>query len=315
MPASITATAAPSSLDPSADVPGMIAPEPLRRASRKWTTGAGPTISLLILGAVAYQLRTLDLRQLLALLPASPFFWLVFLLYYCASPASEWLIFRRLWALPAAGFQALLRKRVSNELLLGYLGEVYFYAWARRHAHIVAAPFGAIKDVAILSAVAGNVFTLLLVLVTAPLLRALPIGLNGVHFTASAVVILTSSLAIFGFRRKLFTLPRRELWFVISIHSVRIVISILLAALMWHLVLPTVELAWWLVLGTLRQLLSRLPFLPNKDVIFAGVASFLVGTHSQIPDAVALVSALIVAAHLVVGALLGPCDMVRLARG
>jgi len=69
-------------------------------------------------------------------------------------------IFRRLWRIPAEGAVALARKYVGNELLLGYIGEAYFYAWARQRAPLVGAPFGAIKDVAILSAMVGNAATI-----------------------------------------------------------------------------------------------------------------------------------------------------------
>ena len=132
-------------------------PAPLAVASRNWTRWVGPGISLLILAAVLYQLRGLDFAGIWKMLPVSIGFWTAFIGYYMAAPVSEWIIFRRLWGLPVQGIAALLRKLVSNEILLGYIGEVYFYAWARRHATITSAPFGAIKDSAILSALAGNV--------------------------------------------------------------------------------------------------------------------------------------------------------------
>jgi hypothetical protein len=121
---------------------GLIDLEPLVEGGRNWTKWAGPLISFLILAAVAYQLRHLDRHSLMALLPSNPLFWAAFLASYLVSPVIEWVIFRRLWSLPPSGFAALLRKLVSNEILLGYLGEVYFYAWARRNAQITTAPFG-----------------------------------------------------------------------------------------------------------------------------------------------------------------------------
>lgn len=48
----------------------------------------------------------------------------------------------------------------------------------------------------------------------------------------------------------------------------------------------------------------RLPFMPNKDVVFVGLAVFLVGSDQQIVAAMTLMATLILAAHLVVGALL-----------
>lgn len=255
-----------------------------------------------MLGAVVYQLRGLDLRALRALLPVSATFWILFLVYYLASPATEWVIFRRLWQLPASAFGALLRKLVSNEILLGYLGEVYFYAWARRSARIDAAPFGAIKDVTILSALTGNLVTLFMVLAVAPLFGSLHLGIDSKTLAFSVAVVLVTSAAALLVRKRLFTLPRRDLWFVTGAHMVRILATVLLAAAMWHLLLPTVALIWWLILGTARQLLSRLPFLPNKDVVFAALVSLLVGQNSDIVAAMALMASLILAAHLLVGA-------------
>jgi hypothetical protein len=307
MPATVPAVALrPNDMN----LDGILAsPRPI--PGRNWLNWAGPAVSLLILAAVAYQLRTIDYRELLALLPSSPLFWMVFCAYYLAGPASEWVIFRRLWSLPAGGFPALLRKLVSNEILLGYLGEVYFYAWARRHCRMTTAPFGAIKDVTILSAIVGNILTLALTVVAAPLIGSIDLGTSGTTFIGSAIFLLVSSMAVMVFRRRLFSLPRSELWFVAAVHAARIVASMLLAAIMWHLLLPAVALTWWLLLGTLRQLLSRLPLIPNKDLVFAGLAAMLVGQDVQIVAAMTLMASLILAAHVFVGAVLGVSELIQ----
>ncbi len=271
-------------------------------------------MSLLILGAVLYQFRHMDIGALRRMLPTGFGFWLAFALYYTAGPVSEWVIFRRLWAIPFEGFVALLRKLVSNEILLGYLGEVYFYAWARRNARITTAPFGAIKDVTILSALMGNAVTLVMVALAAPLFLSLHVGADSGAFLASILFVLATSGVAMLIRNRLFTLPRDELWFVASIHLLRIVATTVLAAMMWHLLLPAVTLGWWLLLGTLRQLVSRLPFLPNKDLVFAGLAMFLVGRDNEIVTAMTLMASLILGAHLVVGVALGASDLFRESR-
>ena len=96
-------------------------PSPARPANR-WAALASMAISLVLLVAVALQFRDLDTREVARLVPSSPLFWTAFAGYYLALPISEWVIYRRLWQFPPAGFGALLRKLVSNELLLGYLG-------------------------------------------------------------------------------------------------------------------------------------------------------------------------------------------------
>ncbi|MPT49340.1 MAG: hypothetical protein E2598_13145 [Sphingobium sp.] len=292
----------------------FIDPAPLVKQGQNWTRWVGPLTSILILAVVIYQLRHLDLHSLLALVPSSPFFWVIFAAAYLISPACEWIIFRRLWSLPAGGFAALLRKLVSNEILLGYLGEVYFYSWARRNAQITAAPFGAIKDVTILSAITGNIFTLMMVLLSAPFIGSLHLGIDSTAFLLSALFILGSSIAAMLLRKRLFTLPRPELWFVAAMHMVRIILSTVLTAIMWHLLLPSVALSLWLLLSTARQLLSRLPFLPNKDVVFAGLAVVLVGFDQQIVAAITLMASLILGAHLLVGGILGITALIEEGR-
>lgn len=292
----------------------VLDPEPLIRSGRNWTRWAGPIVSLLILVVALHQFRGLDLGRLRALMPWSLGFWLAFLLYYGAGPISEWMIFRRLWNIPLEGFGALLRKLVSNEILLGYLGEVYFYAWARRNAKITTAPFGALKDVTILSAFVGNMVTLAMVIVAIPLFRAQDVGADNWDIIGSILFVLVTSLIVMVLRKRLFTLPRKELWIVAGVHFLRIVTTTLLAAVMWRILLPEVSVSWWILLGTLRQLVSRLPFLPSKDVVFAGIAAFLIGRDNEIVSAMALMATLILAAHLVVGVVLGAIGIMRESR-
>jgi len=292
----------------------MADPAPLEVASRKWSNWVATGISLLILGAVIYQLRFLDARQLWLMLPTSAVFWLAFVANYFAGPLSDWVIFRKLWRLPLRGVAALLRKQVSNELLLGYLGEVYFYAWARRNSSITAAPFGAIKDVTILSALAGNAITLVLVIASWPFLPIMRLNSPGNSIEWSVLFVLATSLLITFFRRRLFSLPRRELWFVTWVHVVRIVLWTVFSAYLWYCLMPGIDLIWLLLLSTMRLLLSRLPFLPNKDLAFAGLAAFFIGHDSTIVAAMALMASLNLAAHILVGATLGAAELLKEGR-
>ncbi|WP_313803965.1 hypothetical protein [Sphingobium sp.] len=292
----------------------VLDPRPLIQSGRNWTRWAGPLVSVLILIVALHQFHGIDPASLWTLLPDGIAFWGAFALYYLSGPLSEWVIFRRLWSIPAEGFAALLRKLVSNEILLGYLGEVYFYAWARRSAKITTAPFGAIKDVTILSALVGNGVTLVMVAFAVPLLGAVDARLNTWEVGGSILFVLATSLVAMLLRKRLFTLPRKELWGVAAIHLLRIVATTMLAAMMWHMLLPAIALSWWILLGTLRQLVSRLPFLPNKDVVFAGMAAFLIGRDSEIVSAMALMASLILAAHLLVGMMLGVTGLLRESR-
>ncbi len=262
-------------------------------------------VSFAVIAVVIWQLSLFHFDQLVEMVPSSLLFWTVFAVTYLAGPLGDWWIFRRLWGLPISGISALIRKMVSNELLLGYLGDAQFYSWARSRLTMVAAPFGAVKDVAILSAVTGNAVTMVLLLFAWPLVSSGQLGVATRDAYVSLAVVLFSSFAIFLFRRQLFSLPKSDLYFVSAIHVLRIAVALAGSAVMWHLVLEDVAISLWLVLATLRMLISRLPLLPNKDVVFAGITVFLLGHDTEIADLIALMTMLTLATHLAMGALFG----------
>jgi hypothetical protein len=267
-------------------------------------------VSLALLVVVAVQFADISFAEVSGMIPTNPLFWLVFAGYYLAGPVSEWFIYKRLWTMPLAGLGALLRKLVSNEILLGYLGEAQFYGWARSRLKFVTAPFGAIKDVTILSALAGNFATLAMLAWAWPLIASGMLGLEGRTVFVSLGVVLVTSFLILLFRQKLFSLPKRDLWFITGVHLVRIAAVVVLSAWMWHLVLPAVEVTLWIVMATLRMLVSRLPLLPNKDVVFAGIAVFLLGNELEIASLMTLMAVLLLVTHLVVGALFAVLDLI-----
>lgn len=273
----------------------------------------GTLISLALLVVVAVQLRGVEPRDVFGMIPARPLFWAVFAAWYLSGPASEWLIYRRLWGIPPAGIGALMRKMVSSELLLGYLGEVQFYGWVRGRLNLAAAPFGAIKDVTILSALTGNIVTLAMLACAWPLVFSGELALGMQSTFLSLGVVLVSSFLILLFRNKLFSLPRADLRFITLVHLARIAAQVGLGALLWHLVLPAVSIELWLVLSTLRMLISRLPLVPNKDVVFAGLAAFLLAGHFEIASLLAMTGGFVLFAHLCVGASFGLAHLVETA--
>ena len=293
-------------LGPDAPPPGA--------APKTWTRYAGSALSLALLGAVVWQLSRLDLAEVWRLLPESPLFWLVFVAAYASGVAFDWILFHRLWNLPPGGVIALLRKMVSNQIVIGYSGEAYLYAWAKKDPRVTTAPFAAIKDVAILSALSGNLAALILLLLCWPYLGMLDLGAQGDAFALSIGAVLAISFGITLFRRKIFTLPARELRFILAVHLTRIVAQLVLNALLWLVLLPGTSLVWLLLLGTLRTLIARLPLLANKDLPFAAAAALLIGSDSALTNAIALTATLTFAAHLLVGlALLAGVGWSRLA--
>lgn len=288
---------------------------PGTRGVLRWV---GPLVSLAIVVAAVYHFRSSDLSRVAAMVPRSPWFWLVFVAAYFTQPIMDFVIFRRLWRIPAAGFAALVRKYISNEVLLGYSGELYFYTWARRRATApggpegaiaTGAPFGAIKDVTILSALVGNAVTLVMFVIAYPTLEKLNVGLSGRTLLTSIAVLVGSSLVVMVFRGRVFSLPRADLRFVGGVQLVRVLAATGLLALMWSLVLPSVPFVYWLMLTSLRLLISRLPLMPNKDVVFSGVAVLIVGANTGIAPLMLMMAGLLIIAHAVVGGLLVASDL------
>lgn len=306
-----TAHLLPGSLPGSspADIPPIQLMPQDRVANRGRTAVFSILLSLGVIAAVVHEMGGIDLHRLLAMVPTRPAFWFAFVAAFLALPASEWLIYHRLWRIPSAGFVALLRKKVYNELLLGYLGEAYFYTWARRRTTLDAAPFGAVKDVAILSAMTGNGITLLLLAVVMPLVGSTRLGLDTRMLTLSLAVVLAISIAAMVWRRRVFTLPPAELVMITKVHLARIALSTVLTALLWHFVLPDVALSWWMFLATLRLLVSRLPLLPNKDLLFAGIAVIALGHERDIGALMTMIAGLMLAANLLLGSLIAAYDL------
>jgi hypothetical protein len=85
----------------------------------------------------------------------------------------------------------------------------------------------------------------------------------------------------------------------------RIALAVLFAMCLWHLLLPAVAIGWWLALATLRMMLSRLPLLPNKDILFAGATMLLLGRAADVSAVIALMASLGIVAHLIVGMVTG----------
>ncbi|MFM7029330.1 MAG: hypothetical protein ACKOXK_11740 [Chakrabartia sp.] len=261
---------------------------------------AGPILSVAMLVAILTQARGVDYRQLLTL-PTQPLFWAAWAISYLATPVSEWIIYRRLWTIPPDGLIALLKKQVSNELLLGYLGDAQFYLWARARTDMTGTPFAAVKDVSILSAMAGNAATLLLLLVSWPYLAQAQVGVEMRTILVSLGVMLASSILVFAFRKRLFSLPRASLYFVTAVHLARIAVGLAVLALAWSLLLPGLAFSWLLLLAMLRMLVSRLPLLPNKDIVFAALTMLLLGANGGVGTATTQIAVITLAGHIAIG--------------
>jgi hypothetical protein len=221
---------------------------------------------------LAVKLYDIGWAELWAGLPRQPAFYLVFAALYLVGPLAEVLIYTRLWGAGLRALPAFLRKRVYNELVVDYSGEAYLYLWAKRRLGVKDGRLlSTIKDVNLLSGVASNAVTLLLVAGFAlsgyaTLLQGLDAGaVRAVEIAASLAVAVMLAVMLFG--RHLLGVSRGQAFGIGGIHFTRMVLVLVLQALQWSSALPEVPLSQWIMFLTAQMLLTRVPLLPNRDVM------------------------------------------------
>jgi hypothetical protein len=87
-----------------------------------------------------------------------------------------------------------------------------------------------------------------------------------------------------------------------------------LIALAWASAMPDVPVAMWLFLAAGRLLVSRLPLVPNKDLLFANFAIAVIGQDQALSDLVAVTAALFLVTHVVLIAAFGAAALAKRVR-
>ncbi len=302
-----------SSVPPhSAPQPANADPVPLvvqRSLLSKWAT---PALSAALLLAILWHLRDVQIKQSL---PSNWMFFAALLGYWLMPILSDYVVYRGLWSIPAEGLIALARKQVGNVLLFDLLGESYFYGWARKKVAMTASPFGAIKDVTILSALVGNLLTLTLFAVIWPNLPAGIVGAGGYAIGASIFTVCLVSIAITVFGRRIFSLPRWQMFWISVVHFARAIAMMWLMALALSICMPSQDPQIFLLLSAMQVMFSRLPLFVNADVAFANVVIWMFGPDGDVQQTVAMVTVLGLSFHLVMAGVLAVGDLVTPYRG
>lgn len=283
---------------------------PSKKTSRLWVW-VGVALSIGLVAAVVLQLGGATSEILTAIRDLPPLVWPVLLLLYLVQPAFDYLIFRRLWDLPPAGFKALLRKNVINEVVLGYSGEAFLYVWARRAAQVVEAPFAAIKDANIISALLGNLLTLALAAISLAELRNLDFAQRLGPALWSGLIPMAISVGVLIFGRQVFSLRLGQLAYVGAVNIARLAAWTVLNIAVWRMALPEVPTGQWIVLLAIRCLISRIPLISNKDLVFGNLVLLLLGAHSSVAVLLAALAFVTLVMHLGVIVALGAADLAR----
>jgi hypothetical protein len=216
-------------------------------------------------------------------LPRSVWFYVLGGAIYLILPLSELLIYRVIWGIGLLrDFPVFARKRVYNQALLDYSGEAYFCLWAKRHPGLTDQKiFSSIKDSNILSALVSNTATvvfLALFFITGQLKIFLDSDPgSATYFALTALIGVVMVPLVIHFRRQIIALEAKTLLMVLGIHIIRLLIYMGLQTAQWAVIFPHAPLSTWLSFLTAQLLLTRIPFLPNKELMFLGLSLTLAG--------------------------------------
>ena len=262
--------------------------------AERWLKAAGPVFLIAIGTLLACQLTRIGWQEMSRSLPSTPWFYLLFPLFYLVLPASEACIYARLWR---CSFWRLLpracMKHVCNQDVLELSGEVYFYVWSTRRLGLnPGQTLRTIKDITILSAVVGYVVTLAFPTICLWLgvlgpgqglteRQSLVIGW-GAPLLLCGVVAVTAAA-----RRVIFFLPGRALLAISGVHLVRLALTNAILVAQWAIVVPGQPWSAWLTLLAVSNLVGRLPSVLSNNLVFVAAGIQLAGSLGLPPAAVA----------------------------
>ncbi len=237
------------------------------------------------------KLGTIGWAEVWDAMPTHPLYYLFFLANFFAIPVAELWVYRTMWGIRMSRYFAVFaRKRVYNYALLSYSGEAVFAHWAQKHLPLkTMTVIQTVKDSNILSALASNSFTLVLLImfVATDQISLITDADPDYRFylgVAGAVGLVLVPL-ILKFRKRIISLPADQARKVFLIHLTRFVLAQIFLLLQWVVILPHVPITTWLLFVTAQLVLSRVPFLPNTDLLYLGLGLTL-ATYVDAPEAV-----------------------------
>lgn len=231
-----------------------------------------------ILTYLLYQFSQVGWIKIYHSLPTQISFYLLFFPIFFILPISELFIYRILWGVRFRDiWPALLVKKVYNSDVMGYSGEVYLFQWANKSLSLDKTKIiKDVKDNNIISSIVSIIATIIALFL---FFEYNPfffykwfnkIPNNQLYFWLIATVIIV--FLFVRFRSYIFSLPGKTSMEIFSVHFIRHIIAFLLQVYQWHLVLPNVPVYVWITFMAVLLVMTRLPFLPNIDLLFVSIS-------------------------------------------
>lgn len=296
-------TAAPD-LGPESGMVARLAASRAGRAAVQLLRWGIPAVLLVIIGR---RLTELGWREIWIVRPANPGFYVLLVLQFFLQPFGDYLVYRNLWGQENTPPMAvILRKRLLNTFMLDYSGEAFFFFWAQARLKLKSGLLvHSIKDSNLLSGGAGlaMVYLMLLALLAAGGLK-IPPAFNAhgwLYVVVGSVPLILCAALVLG-HRKLTSLSRTQIATTFAIHFSRAALVLAVEFGLWELsgALPSAVACLQFV--ALRLVVTRVPLVPNKDLIFVGAGMAAAGmTHVSVTP-VATVLVILAAADLILAA-------------
>jgi len=293
-------TSAPD-LGPESGLLERLQNHPVSRRVFQFLRWAVPVILLVI---IVRRLTELGWREIWTARPGNPVFYLLLVAQFLIQPFGDYFVYRNLWGSGSTPpMTVILRKRVMNTFMLDYSGEVFFFLWAQENLTLKPGMLvHGIKDSNVLSAGAGLA---MLYLMTLTLLASgglhIPAGISAhgwLYLLTGSVPLILCSVLVLG-RRKLTALTTRQIATTFLIHFTRSLLVLGVEFCLWQVsgALPSAVASLQFV--ALRLVVTRLPLVPNKDLIFVGAGIAAAGMARVSVTPVATVLVILAAADLV----------------
>lgn len=263
-----------------------------------------PAALLVIIGR---RLTELGWREIWAARPSNPGFYLLLVAQFFLQPFGDYFVYRNLWGgTNTPPMSVILRKRLMNTFMLDYSGEAYFFFWAQNKVKLRPGMLvHSIKDSNLLSGGAGLAMVyvmLLMLLLTGGLALPAVVGAHAWLYAVIGTVPLLLCIALVLGHRKFTALSRRQIAATFGIHFTRCLLVLAVEFGLWELsgALPSAVACLQFV--ALRLVVTRLPLIPNKDLIFVGAGIAAAGLANVSVTPVAMVLVILAAADLVLAA-------------
>lgn len=240
-----------------------------------------------------FQLSEIGWLKVWEAFPNQPTFYILFLFLFVQLPLFEVIIYRITWKFDALrSIPIFLVKRVYNKDVLGYSGEIYFFAWAKKTLHLKGKDiFKIIKDNNIISSIASTLISLglLSIFIFTGQIKVIEwiASQDKAYFLGGLLLVVILVFLFVKFRHYVISMPLKTAYKIFGIQTFRLLLGQFVNLLMYYIVMPEVPFYIWFTFIAIEIILSRIPFLPNRDLIFAGMSISIAGGLPVSKEAIA----------------------------